>query len=236
MPRIPLAFSVIVAFALVFGGASIVDAQVATPDPASLPEVQAPLGLGDITLPDDAEGIEALFSAPPADVADEPRNPLIHASDRIRVTYGPDDGILGPPLVLSAISFEQGDFFPQSFTAGDYVAMASQTDDAMSTAFGRDGTLVWISAETTIGADGARLGTPEISEPRYTLVWGDIEGEWIFAAAARTPAGLDALVSAFVAAAQGQPATPEAEVTTGHDIGAIHPIVLMRQTGRDARL
>lgn len=207
--------SVIMVLVLVFSGAFIASAQVATPDPAALPEAQAPLGLGTIDLPNNAESIEMLFGSLPGNVASESGNPLVHAGDRILATYGREDGVLGAPLVLSAISFEQGDFFPATFTAGDYVAMASQTADAGSTAFGRDGTLVWISGETTVGAEGDRPGTPAVTGPLYTLAWGEIDGGWIFTAVARTPKGRDALVAAFVSAAHGQPATPEGKVMEG---------------------
>lgn len=211
MFRILQSFSMLFVLVIAISSASMVDAQVATPDPASLPAGAAPLGLGAVTLPDDEQMILTLFGSLPGEVADETGNPLVHAGDRILATYGHDEGVLGPPLVLSAISFEQGDFFPAAFTAGDYVVTASQTADAGTTAFGRDGTLVWISAETTVGADGDRPGTPVISEPLYTLAWGDIDGGWIFMAAARTPEDRDALVAAFVTAAQKQTATPEAQ-------------------------
>ena len=213
MPRILVLRSLILVILAVLMGTGSAFAQIATPGQADLPEASAPLGLGSVTLPDDEEGIEALFANLPNSVAGHHRNPLIRASDRILARYGPDDGMFGPTLVLGAISFERGDFFPAGFTPGDYVAMASQTDDTGATAFGRDGDLVWISTETTVGTGGDRPGTPAISEPLYTLAWGDIDGRWMFTAAASTPEGLDTLVTAFVATAQGQPATPIAPAT-----------------------
>ena len=122
-------------------------------------------------------------------------------------------------MVLAALSFPGGDFFPPDFTPGMFVAMASVTDDYDATSFGRDGDLVWIRAGTTAGVAGSKPGTPTVSQPMFTLAWGDIDSTWLFTAAAASPEGLDALVAAFVIAASGQSATPVAGAMSPWTIG-----------------
>ena len=186
-------------------------AQMATPDPANLPEENAPFGLAELTIPAGSIEVEAILDEMPATVAGLSQSERIERPDRTGVAYGDEIPAVGYPLEIVVISFERGDFFPGDFTAGDYVAMALATDDVGSTDGGRDGDIVWVRAEITVGI-GDRPGTPETIGTRYTVAWGDIDGGWLVVASADTPERLDTLMSAFVDVA-GNPdsgATPAA--------------------------
>jgi len=194
--------------AIVLGmAASMVDvAAKGTPAPLNaLPDIEAPFGLGCVILPTDRDAIGALFDALPEVIAGEGQSPRVSSVDRIVVSYGETDPRFGSPLMLTALSFADGDFFPSDFTAGDFVSMTSQTDDYEATAFGREGDLVWIQSETTVGVDGDTPGTPDASRVLYTLAWGEAGSSWLFAATAGSPDGLAPLVAAFAAAAGTRP-------------------------------
>ncbi len=201
-------------------GPAVVHAQASTPDP-QLPARTAPLGLGAVTLPDDAAGIAELFARLPTAVANEPRtSPPEDEADRITANYGAATPDFGPPLSLHVLDFTSGDFFPRDFTVADFVASAAGTSDYDAVAFGQDGTLAWVRAETMAGVAGNKPGTPTISRTISTLAWGEVTRSWLFGAAAFSPEGLDALVSAFVKAAENQPATP---------VTGVAPAALWRQ-------
>jgi hypothetical protein len=181
---------------------AIARAQGATPAAATLPASPVPFELATVPLPDNRDGVAAMFAALPEVVLGEPRQPLQEAEDRLIAAYGRMLPGLVAQLALSAINFSTGDFFPGDFTAGDYVTMASATPDMQATAFGRDGDLVWIQSETTVGVAGDKPGTPETTTTLHTLAWGTIDVSWLFSAAAIDPAGCAALAIAFVAAAE----------------------------------
>jgi hypothetical protein len=183
-------------------------ARIATPDPASLPEATAPFGLAGVALPDSREAVEALLAGLPAAVDGEFQQPSIAAADRFQVPFG-DPDVLGYPMVIGAVAFAESDFFPHDFTAGDYVAMQLGSGERQLVDGGRDGDLAWLRAEIVAGAGGGKPGTPETQRTLHTLTWGAIDGGWMFTAVADTPARLEALVTAFVAAAAGR-ATPAA--------------------------
>lgn len=182
-------------------------AQEASPGPSTLPTATAPFGLARVALPSDAAGISALFQRLPNVVASQPRTVAPQQDDRLIVAYGPEDPGFGPPLSIQAMNFAVGDFFPSSFTAGDFVVTATGSADYGATTFGRDGTLVWVRAESTAGVSGDRPGTPTIRRAIFTLAWGETTSPWLFSALSFTPEGLDALVAAFIDAAR-QPGTP----------------------------
>ena len=145
-------------------GPAVAHAQASTPN-AQLPARTAPLGLGAVTLPDDAAGITALFGQLPATIAGEPRvERPEHQTDDIVAAYGTLDPDFGPPLRLQAMNFVTGDFFPPDFTAADFVAVATDpTSDYDAVAFGQEDTLVWVRAETTVTVGANELGTPTTS-------------------------------------------------------------------------
>jgi hypothetical protein len=205
MARVPL---LVVALALSLLAVGPAAAQIATPDPEDLPRAAAPLGLAGVDLPTDEAAIASVFAALPATVGGERQETWITAPDRIQVPYGAADPAFGHPLVLGAISFAAGDFFPADFTAGDYVAMTLAGEEAEAASGGRDGDLAWVRAELSVGVGGEKSGTPAVSRTMHTLVWGAIDGGWVFTAIADTPERLDALVTAFVEACAAASATP----------------------------
>ncbi len=187
-------------------------AQEASPGPSTLPTATAPLGLARVVLPSDALGISALFKRLPNVVASQTRAVAPERDDRLIVAYGLEDPGFGPPLSMQAMNFALGDFFPRSFTADDFVVAATGNADYGATTFGRDGTLVWVRAESTAGVSGDRPGTPTIRRAIFTLAWGETASPWLFSALSFTPEGLDALVTAFIDAAT-QPGTPTPDAT-----------------------
>lgn len=187
--------------------------QAATPGTVDLPEAEAPFGLATVALPADEAAVTACFEALPTTIDGAPQSAWILAADRIQVPYGEADPALGHLVVLAAISLAASDFFPPGFTPGDYVAMALATDEDGVATGGRDGDLVWVQAEVTVAAGGERPGTPEASRVMFTLTWGEVDGGWMFTAAADSPEHLEALVVAFVAAAGGEAATPAVRAT-----------------------
>jgi hypothetical protein len=193
-------------------------AQPATPTPLDLPEAVAPDGLGRVTLPTTEAEIVDLFARMPDTAAGQVRasGPEV-AADRVILTYGTFDPAFGPPVYLQAIDFAQSDFFPPEFTAGDYVASVAGIPDFGTVAYGREGSLAWVLAASSAGVAGDNPATPAVERPIYTLTWGEIDSKWIFSAAATTPEELEALVIAFVQAAESRPAdaTPSAATSIG---------------------
>jgi hypothetical protein len=184
------------------GATPAAPSQAATPVPVSLPAALAPFGLGTVSMPADREDAAALFAGLPDAILGEPLQPLQDMDDRVIAAYGlPLSGIVAP-LALSAIFFADGDFFPQDFTAVDYVILASVAPDYEATDFGRDGDLVWIQAETTVGGAGEKPEAPESTTTLYTMAWGIADAPMLFTAAAIDPNGPAALAEAFVSAVE----------------------------------
>jgi hypothetical protein len=157
--------------------------------------------LGGLDLPGSREDISAHFARLPRVIYGLRRNPIAPAGpDRLKVTYGSPESAFGAPLVIQAIDFRKGDFFPPDFTPGLYVAAAVLSDDSGATSFGQDQGTAWLQAETFAASEGDNPGTPATVRTLHTLAWGTIDGSWLFTAAATTPASLAALVSAFVTA------------------------------------
>lgn len=176
-----------------------------------VPEAAAPHGLARIEWPSDAAGIEALFGRLPTRVANEARTgtPTEERAGRFVVAYGNDRSGLGPPLIIQAVDVSTGDFWPADWTADRVVHALAGGADWTVEAVGRDGDLVWIRWRTTAAIAGERSGTPEVGRTVYTLNWGRVGEPWLFGAAADTPERLDALVTAFVAAASVEATTTE---------------------------
>lgn len=195
------------AVTLMFGSDSVA-AQMATPDPASLPETPAPFGIEADQLPTRRDAIETRFAHLPATIAGERQQSWMRQGDRILVPYGSEQDGFGFPMQLGAIAFAEGDFFPPDFTAGDYVVMSLGTDQLANMAGGRDGDVAWVLAEISVGVGGERPGTPAAQRMMSTLAWGEVDGSWIFTAMADTPERLEALVVAFVTTGQTGNATP----------------------------
>lgn len=210
MARVPVLASIVIALVCVLMGPDLVRAQHSSPEPPVLPEATAPLGLATVSLPEDFAGIAQLFEQFPAELADQPRVVMSNEQDDgVIAAYGEIDPGFGPPLRLGAMNFSTGDFFPTDFSVADFVASAADPAfDYDAVAFGQDGTLAWVQAETMVGVEVNPQGTPASSRTIYTLAWGEAESSWLFTAAAFSSEGLDTLVSAFVATARNQPGTP----------------------------
>jgi hypothetical protein len=118
---------------------AIAAGEEASPGAADLPEAAAPFGLVAATVPADGEQVWVMFAGLPQTVDGLEMQPLADSEDRVRASWGEEDPLLGPPLMLQALSFRDGDFFPTDFTAGEYVAMASAGEDFGASGFGRDG-------------------------------------------------------------------------------------------------
>ena len=186
-------------------------ARQASPAAPDVPVATAPFGLGTVALPTTEAEIVALFTRLPTTIADEPRAALAgRDTGRLSVAYGRDEDGLGPPLVIQALDFTRGDFFPSDFTADQFVRTVARVPDYGTEAFGRDGSLYWVQATTTVGVAGDQPGTPTLSRPDFTLAWGEASSPWLFGVAATSPTGLAALVTAFVSLAGGLPASPPA--------------------------
>ncbi len=98
----------------------------------------------------------------------------------------------GPPLVITATDLAQGSGFMANWSGGHVVGqMGQEGSDA-----GRDGDLFWRRQEESRGA-------PESADrfQVYTLLWGRIDSSWIYSVTADSPENRDALLAAFVAAA-----------------------------------
>jgi hypothetical protein len=209
MRSISVLIAAVVALISVFAAAAAPTlGHQATPPSADVPIATAPHGLGTVVLPTDEAGIIALLARLPATVAGEPRAAAgISGLDRIGVAYGAVDSSLGPPLSIQVQDIATGDFFPAGFAVADFVRAVADVPDYGTEAVGKDGTLYWVRAMTTVGVAGEKPGTPTTSRPLYTLAWGEASSSWLFYTAAFTRESHDALVIAFVIAAGGQPPT-----------------------------
>ncbi len=186
-------------------GPGMAAAQEASPGAVELPAAAAPFGLGEVALPDDEGGVWDLFAALPETVIGQEAQPMEDLEDRIIASWGTPDAMFGPPLTLQALSFADGDFFPEDFTAEAFVTMSAGTGGSQMTAVGRDGDLVWMQTETTAGFAEDDPATPEATMTLYTLSWGEAESGWLYSATATTPEGLEGVAIAFVETA-GDPA------------------------------
>lgn len=169
------------------------------PDPQSLPEAPAPLGLSDIDLPDDVESIIELFNDLPANLAGNQRaiqsaNP---GSITIWASYGKTQPVGCGMNGLQAMDVSTGDFFPQGWTAERVIAVFTTGADWEVEDFGKDGELFWVRWKTTCGTADIS-GTDSI----FTVSWGAAGSPWFFSASAGDPGDWDEFTAAFVAAAK----------------------------------
>ncbi len=162
----------------------------------------APGGIASVTLPDDFEEVRALFERLPEEVGGYQRTPNLDliTPARSRAGYGEDQrasNVGGPVLSVLALDLSKGDFFPTNWAGGHVAAEMARNGESLKDA-GRDGELIWTRQDTFMGAAGS-----EERIPVYTMLWGRLDSPWAFSVAADTPENRDALVAAFVAAAEG---------------------------------
>lgn len=178
------------------------DTKAGAADIARLPTTPAPNGLGEVTLPADARGIAALLARLPSNVAGQPRTPQLDQAgpERYSVTYG-DGRAGGREYGVQALDVSTGDFFQPGSTAGDVLALRAgkrgePQDIEIIVAAGREGSLVWMQERNTVTYEGK-------TSPLLATSWGTASSAWLFSAQADTPEAVEALVSAFIAAAKG---------------------------------
>jgi hypothetical protein len=181
------------AAALTSTTSTVSDDGFAAPVPNGIPEVVAPHGLSTVELPDDVEGIAALFDRLPTELLGGRRSVEI-ATGRIMASYG-TTGRVGCALVgLQAMDVSTGDFYPQGWTAESSVASLTSGADWEVEDFGREGDLFWIRWNTVCGEAG-QPGTDVI----FSTSWGRAGSPWMYTAGARDPEGRAELTEAFVA-------------------------------------
>jgi hypothetical protein len=165
---------------------------------ATTPYAALPANVRGLQLPGDAQAVNALALALPAQVAGRVRLPQAERSgaDGIGLAYGELDGTSGQlPLRLDVLDVSR------SATAGGAATVAGavlrELNDARMThgpwSGGRDGQLLWFE-QSSVG---------------YRLVWGRADGQWLFVASAPDATQLGALLAAFgvaLGAHGGQPA------------------------------
>jgi hypothetical protein len=166
------------------------------PDPSSLPASVAPQSLGEVDLPDTADGIVALFERLPAEFAGGQRMDEVAGSDRFRVTFGTTEPVGCMSIGLQAVDVSTGDFYPQGWTAEQVISAFSEGADVDVEDFGHDGDLYWVRSSTTCGVEG-QSG----EDVGFTTMWGQAGSPWVFSAMAGSAEVRDELTAAFVTAA-----------------------------------
>ena len=171
---------------------------LAGPDPLSLPKSPAPLGLGSVELPDDAESILTLFRQMPDELTGRQRAPQQDQTGPGRYTAAyeqlPENGCSSVRIQVQDLS--TGDFFPADWTADMLVAWWTLATDWEVDDVGRDGDLFWVRWNTTCSS----APTPQ-TYPVSSLTWGQAGSRWVFSATATDFDGVAALVAAFLSAA-----------------------------------
>jgi hypothetical protein len=173
------------------------------PDIADLPQSAAPFGLGRVTLPGNISGVGELFSLMPEQVADRDRRRQIESTGpRVFTAIYETESIFDRQPTLTATDIQDGSGLSDSglegWTAGELLTEVILAGGDASTEIvgqGRDGDMVWQRVTLT-----NRGVSP--AEVTYHAYWADIEGKWVFEVSASTSEDIDALIAAFVAAAE----------------------------------
>lgn len=171
---------------------------LAAPDPQSLPETLAPGDLGAVTLPEDADSIAAFFRKLPQRVAGQPRSTMFdqRGPSVYDATYS-EVGTRGcSPLRLQARNVSNTEFYPKNWTAEGFISWWTLGADWEVEEAGREGSLFWVRWNTFCSSEPSSGVFPV-----YSLIWGNAGSPWVFTAQADTPEELDALIAAFVTAA-----------------------------------
>jgi hypothetical protein len=116
------------------------------PDSSSLPEAVAPLGLGDVDLPDNADSITALFNRLPPRLMDRERTMQSEAVTpaEISASYGITQPVGCGRVGLQAMDVSTGDFYPPGWTTERVIAVFTTGADWNVEDFGRDRQLFWV--------------------------------------------------------------------------------------------
>jgi hypothetical protein len=187
------------------------------PDPASLPDAEAPYGLDGTVLPDDAAGAAELFAALPDEFHGVQREISVRGPGEVAADYQSDDRACGPTgfqaLDLSAVQADG--FYPEGSTAEDVVAVFATGADWEVDGAGHDDDLFWVMWQTTCSGEGID-GVEQI----HSATWGEAGSSLVFFAGAPEAGTLDELMAVFVDAATEQAAAPDAPPPTADEAAA----------------
>ena len=168
-----------------------------TPVVTTLPLSPALNGVASLQLPATPEGIVALLSQLPSEIAGKQRNASSEAAspDRYTAEYGEARGGVGPPLRLVVLNVATGDFFPKDWTGARMVDEMAKGGDWEVTGSGKDGSVAWVRYVTTESGGGASFDV-------YAIHWAQGDSPWVFGIVADSAQNADAFLAAFVASAQ----------------------------------
>lgn len=175
-----------------------------------IPEEMAPAGLGSISLPSDDAGATALLAAMPDNIAGAARSPEDERGDTgLRVVvYGAETGTPFASMSLMEIDAANPfNEFPVGISGRDVIELFTSGIDIIDDA-GRDGELGWVRLHVHESLPNG--GATRVIQ---AIVWADANSSWYFAADADSSERLDALLAAFVTAAQSRHRVPLAVVS-----------------------
>ena len=175
------------------------DSGFGEPDPDSLPEAVAPHGLGEISLPDQAQEITAMFDSLPPELIGRTRTEELPGTGpgEINASYGKTEPAGCRTVGFQAMNVSTGDFFPQGWTAERVIAVFTTGADWDVEDFGRDGDLFWVMWNTTCSFE-----TPDVTDSIWITSWGNSGSPWVISASAGDPEGRDELTAAYVMASR----------------------------------
>ena len=159
----------------------------------SILEGTAPEGLGEAILPEGAREIAGLIGRLPDRIGGRTQSPgpVPEGAPRMDIAYGQRGEIR-----FRAMDVSTGDFYPEDWTAGDTIAFFTLGADWDVIGFGRQEALMWVRSTTTAGGSGTSETTAV-----HTLMWGNADGRWVFAAIAYSADDVDRMARAFAEAA-----------------------------------
>lgn len=165
------------------------------PDPSVLPDAVAPFGLGAVRLPEDAEAVQMLFDALPAELSPGARRDEGSPRGEMWAVYGSTRSCAPVTLRAGDLSSLPEGFYPPGWTADWEVALFATGADWDVEGAGRDRGTFWVTWRTTCGGEG--IDDSDV----FAATWGAEGGSWAFTAVAADAADREELIGAFVAAA-----------------------------------
>ncbi len=158
-----------------------------------LPEMNAPLGLGGVDLPDRLDEMSLLFKRLPSTIARKGHTLQLDefGPNRYAAFYGEVRADDCSPYLFQAKAPPIGQ------TAGESIGVLAGGYDWKVLGAGRDGSLVWVQITTTCSTDSSGPVSTV-----FAMSWGNVDSAWVFSAQADTLEDLDAMVTAFVSAAR----------------------------------
>lgn len=170
------------------------------PDPSTLPERDAPAGLGGVTLPGDAEDVVSLFAALPLDLFGATRE--IDDADPGTIAARYDTGRRQcSEIGIQAIDLGRSDGspYPEHWRAEHLVALFATGADWDVEDAAHEGPVYWVTFETSCGGE-----TMQEDEVVSAAVWGAEGSAWIFSVGAADADGRETLMAAFADAARSE--------------------------------